>query len=79
MPSNPKQPKKPTPTTSYSELPSDGWPELLTFLPNRIIQTYCKLRKIDKISTLDALAIVTIFFALFISIFVISKPMFFSA
>jgi hypothetical protein len=73
MPSNSKQPKKPTLSTPFAELPSDGWPELITFLPNRLVQIYCHVRKIDKISNAETAVIIVIAFALLLALFVLSQ------
>lgn len=73
MPQKPKSIKQPSKNADYRELPSDGWPELIMFLPNRLIQIYCKIRKIDKISTLDATVIVILAFFLLVSLFFIAN------
>jgi hypothetical protein len=51
---------------NYENIPSDGFPELVVLIPNRIVQIYCKLRKIDKIGKIDSLIMIMfVAFALF--------------
>jgi hypothetical protein len=61
-----KSTKKPRTSTSHLDMPSDGWPEIIEFIPSRIIQIYCKLRKIDKISKLDAFVMTLIILFAFV-------------
>lgn len=76
MSSSSKTPKTPITSRNYRDLPSDGWPELIMFLPNRLIQIYCKTRKIDKISTLDATVIAIFGFLLFVGLIFLTNFIF---
>jgi hypothetical protein len=52
---------------------SDPWMEIFQFLPNRVIQIYCKIKKIDKISKAASffIYIVTYLFLLILVVFTI--------
>jgi hypothetical protein len=68
-----KSTKKPRTSTSHLDLPSDGWPEIIVLIPSRIIQSYCKLRKIDKIGKFDAFVMtLMILFAFVLLLFIIT-------